>query len=148
MSDAASPCPYPAETLHTLLYVEDDPANLRLMERIIARRPGVRLHQAVSGTSGVEIALACRPTVILMDINLPDMSGFKALKILRADAATAHVPVIALSGNAMPMNVKSGLEAGFFRYLTKPIVLDELASALDKAFAYADALAVRKLKAS
>ena len=148
MAEAAIHDAYPAETLHTLLYVEDDPANLRLMQRIIARRPGVRLHQAVTGISGVEIALACRPTVILMDINLPDMSGFKALKTLRADPATAHVPVIALSGNALPMNVKSGLEAGFFRYLTKPIVLDELGKALDKAFAYADALAVRKTTAS
>ena len=73
------------------------------------------------------------------------MSGFKALKTLRADPSTAHVPVIALSGNAIPMNVKSGLEAGFFRYLTKPIVIDELANALDKAFAYSDALAVKKL---
>jgi len=80
-----------------------------------------------------------------MDINLPDMSGFKALKALRADPATALVPVIALSGNALPMNVKSGLEAGFFRYLTKPINLDELGNALDKAFAYADALAVKRL---
>ena len=136
------------ETPHTLLYVEDDPANLRLMQRIIARRPGVRLHQAVNGAAGIEIALACRPTVIMMDINLPDISGFKALQILRLDPGTKHIPVIALSANAVPLNVKSGLEAGFFRYLTKPIVLDELTIALDKAFAYADALAVKKLSAS
>ena len=57
MTEAAAPDAYPQETLHTLLYIEDDPANLRLMERIIARRPGVRLHQAVSGASGIEIAL-------------------------------------------------------------------------------------------
>ncbi len=136
------------ETPHTLLYVEDDPANLRLMERIIARRPGVRLHQAVSGASGIDIALACRPTVIMMDINLPDISGFKALRILRADPATAHIPVIALSANAVPLNVKSGLAAGFFRYLTKPIVLEELTNALDRALTFADALAVKKLRAS
>ena len=144
MLETAIPDATPEEAPHTLLYVEDNPANLRLMERIIARRPGMRLHQAVSGVSGIDIALACRPTVILMDINLPDISGFKALKILRADPITAHIPVIALSANAMPMNVKSGLEAGFFRYLTKPIVLDELTSAMDKALAYADALALKR----
>ena len=69
-------------------------------------------------------------------------------EVLKIGPITAHIPVIALSANAMPMNVKSGLEAGFFRYLTKPIVLDELAIALDRAFAYADALAVKKLRAS
>lgn len=148
MLETARPDASPVEAPHTLLYVEDDPANLRLMERIIARRPGVRLHLAVSGASGIEIALACRPTVILMDINLPDISGFKALKILRTDPGTAHIPVIALSANAMPMNVKSGLEAGFFHYLTKPIVLEELTNALDRALSFADALAVKKLRAS
>jgi CheY-like chemotaxis protein len=69
-----------------------------------------------------------------MDINLSDISGFKALKILHSDPATAHIPVIALSANAMPLNIESGLEAGFFLYLTKPIKISELMDALDFAW--------------
>ena len=118
---------------HTLLYVEDNPANLKLMESIVARRPGMRLLCALTGTKGIEMALASRPDVILMDINLPDISGFRALEILRANPATAHIVVIALSANGLLLNIKSGLEAGFFRYLTKPIVLEEFTHALDEA---------------
>ena len=121
-------------TLHTLLYVEDNPANLKLVEQIIARRPDMRLLTAVNGNIGIEIARASRPDVILMDINLPDISGIEALKILRADPATAHIPVIALSANAMPLDIERGLEAGFFRYLTKPIKVNEFMDALNVAF--------------
>ena len=75
------------------------------------------------------------PDVILMDINLPGISGIEALKILRADPATAHIPVIALSANAVPRDIEKGLEAGFFRYLTKPIRVNEFMDALDVALA-------------
>ncbi|MDP3184463.1 MAG: ATP-binding protein, partial [Anaerolineales bacterium] len=107
--------------LRTLLYVEDNPANLKLVEQIIARHPNIRLLTAVNGNSGIEIARASQPEVILMDINLPDISGFEAMKILRADPATAHIAVIALSANAIPRDIENGIAAGFFRYLTKPI---------------------------
>jgi len=125
------------EGLHTLLYVEDNPANMNLVEQIIARRHDISLLTAVNGNSGIEIARASRPDVILMDINLPDINGYKALEILRADPSTAHIPVVALSGNVMPMNIESGLEAGFFRYLTKPIKIDELMDTLDVALEFA-----------
>ena len=118
---------------HSLLYVEDNLANLKLMESIVARRPGMRLLCAQTGTKGVEMARASPPEAILMDINLPDISGFMALQLLRADPATQHIPVIALSANVLPINIASGLEAGFFRYLTKPIVLEEFTHALDEA---------------
>jgi adenylate cyclase len=117
--------------LHTVLYVEDNPANLKMVEHIIARNPDMRLLTAVNGFSGIEVARVSQPDVILMDINLPDISGFNALAILRSDPATAHIPVIALSANAMPLNIESGLEAGFFRYLTKPIKVDEFMEALE-----------------
>jgi CheY-like chemotaxis protein len=117
----------------TLLCVEDNPANLKLIKLFIAGYPDMRLLTAVDGNSGIEIARASRPEVILMDINLPDISGFKALEILRSDSATAHIPVIALSANAMPLNIESGLEAGFFRYLTKPIKAGEFKDALNAA---------------
>ena len=68
-----------------------------------------------------------------MDINLPDISGFEALKILRADPATAHIPIIAISANAVPRDIEKGLEAGFFNYLTKPIKVDQFMDALDVA---------------
>jgi CheY-like chemotaxis protein len=128
----------------TLLYVEDNPANLQLVEQIIARRPDLRLLSARTGTLGIELARASRPDVILMDINLPGMSGIKAMQILRADTATAHIPIVALSANALPRDIERGLEAGFFRYLTKPIKVSEFMDTLDVALKFAGQEVVRK----
>ena len=122
--------------LRTLLYVEDNPANLALVEQLIARRSDIRLLTAVTGPLGIELARASRPDVILMDINLPGMSGLDALKILRDDLATAHIPIVALSANAMPRDIKKGLEAGFFYYLTKPIKVDEFMDTIDVALEF------------
>jgi CheY-like chemotaxis protein len=119
--------------LRTLLYVEDNPANMMLVEDLIARRPDVRLLSATDGNRGVEIARASQPDVILMDINLPGISGVEALRILALDPATAHIPVIALSANAGPRDIAKGLEAGFFRYLTKPIKVPEFMETLEVA---------------
>ncbi len=94
---------------------------------------------AHDGNVGIMLARTHLPDVILMDINLPGISGFQALKILREDPATADIPVIALSANAIPCDVKKGLEAGFFSYLTKPIKVDELISVLDMAIKHAHA---------
>lgn len=124
--------------LRTLLYVEDNQANLSLVEQLIARRPDMRLLTAGEGTRGIALARTYQPEVILMDINLPGISGIQALKILRADPATAHIPIVALSANAMPRDIKKGLEAGFFRYLTKPIKVDEFMETLDVALEFAE----------
>ncbi|HUW36584.1 MAG TPA: PAS domain S-box protein [Rhodocyclaceae bacterium] len=121
----------------TLLYVEDNPANLALVEQLIARRSDLKLLTAIDGYLGIQLARAFQPDVILMDINLPGISGFGALKILREDPATAHIPVIALSANAVPRDIEKGMEAGFFRYLTKPIKVDEFMDALDIALHHA-----------
>jgi PAS domain S-box-containing protein len=121
----------------TLLYVEDNPANLTLVEQLIARRSDLKLLTAIDGHLGIQLARAYQPDVILMDINLPGISGFGALKILHEDPATAHIPVIALSANAVPRDIEKGLEAGFFRYLTKPIKVLEFMDALDVALHYA-----------
>jgi CheY-like chemotaxis protein len=126
-----------AAPLRTLLYVEDNPANLKLIEQLIARRPDMRLLTATDGHLGIQLARAHQPEVILMDINLPGISGIEALKILREDPATAHIPVVALSANAMPRDVEKGLQAGFFRYLTKPIRVDEFMDTLDVALKFA-----------
>jgi PAS domain S-box-containing protein len=119
--------------LKTLLYVEDNPANRKLVERIIGRHADLRLMTAATGRSGIEMARAHHPDLILMDINLPDISGFEALIGLRTSPVTAHIPVVAISANAMPLDVESGLKAGFFRYLTKPIKVREFMEAVDLA---------------
>ena len=123
--------------LRTLLYVEDNPANLKLIEQLIKRRPDMRLASARDGNMGIQLARANQPEVILMDINLPGISGIEALRILRDDPATAHIPVVALSANAMPRDIEKGLQAGFFRYLTKPIRVNEFMQTLDAALEFA-----------
>jgi PAS domain S-box-containing protein len=137
---------YAAARSHTLLYVEDNPANLMLVEDLIARRPDIRLLSAADGSRGVEIALESCPDVILMDINLPGISGVEALRILGRHAATTRIPVIALSANAGPRDIAKGLEAGFFRYLTKPIKVVEFMKTLDEALVFADATPVPRSK--
>ncbi|QBQ98806.1 PAS domain-containing hybrid sensor histidine kinase/response regulator [Paraburkholderia pallida] len=119
----------------TVLYIEDNPANLKLVEQLIARRPDIRMLSAMTGQLGVELASSALPQVIVMDINLPDISGVEALSILRKNPATAQIPVLALSANAMPRDVEKGLKAGFFRYLTKPIKIDQFMEALAEAIA-------------
>ena len=126
------------EVRRTLLYIEDNQANMQLVEQLIARRPDMRLLSAGDGMSGIEIARTHQPEVILMDINLPGINGIQALRILRKDPITAHIPVLAISANAMPHDIKKGLEAGFFRYLTKPIKVDEFMDALDTALELAE----------
>jgi CheY-like chemotaxis protein len=122
--------------LRTLLYVEDNPANLELVEQLIARRLDLRLLSAADGNLAIEYARAYQPEVILMDINLPGISGIEAMKILQADPSTAHIPIVALSANAVPRDIARGLEAGFFNYLTKPIKVDQFMEALDVALRY------------
>ena len=125
----------------TVLCVEDNPANLELVKQLIARRPDLRLLCATDGSLGVASARANRPDVILMDINMPVMNGIDALKILRRDPSTAHIPIIALSANAMPQDIAKGLENGFFSYLTKPLLVSQFIQTLDAALDFALATA-------
>jgi PAS domain S-box-containing protein len=119
----------------TLLCVEDNPANLMLVEQLLARRSDICLLSAQNGSLGIEMARNLRPDIILMDIHLPGINGISALRILANDPATAHIPVIALSANAMQRDVQKGLAAGFFRYLTKPIKVNEFMDTLDAVLA-------------
>lgn len=123
---------------YTVLYVEDNPANMKLVEKIIARHPNIKLLTAVSGISGVEIARSSHPDVILMDINLPGINGIDALKILGKDPLTANIPVIAVSANAMALDVEMGMKTGFFNYIAKPIKVDELMGALNMALKFSE----------
>jgi PAS domain S-box-containing protein len=124
--------------VHTLLYVEDNKANMALVEQLVARRPDLRLLGAEDAMRGIALARAHQPDLILMDINLPGINGMQALAILREDAATRHIPVLALSANAMPRDIEKGMAAGFFRYLTKPIRVPEFMAALDEGLALTD----------
>ncbi|HJV67882.1 ATP-binding protein [Ideonella sp.] len=137
-TDAASEaCPPEAGPVATVLCVEDNPASLALIQAALAGRPGVRLIAAPNGQRGLELARSRQPDVILMDNNMPVLTGTAAQAMLRTDPRTAHIPVIAVSANAMPNAVSKGLEAGFFRYLTKPVDLRALNEALDSALAVA-----------
>ena len=135
---AVAPAAAPSDPQgRSLLCVEDNPANLMLVEKLMARRPDIRLLTARDGARGIEIARAERPDVILMDINLPGINGIQALAILAQFPETRAIPVIAVSANAMPRDIERGLEAGFFRYLTKPIKVNEFMDTLDTALALA-----------
>lgn len=134
--DAAPPA-QGAARLRTVLFIEDNQGDMKLVEKIITRHPDMRLLTAVNGKSGVEIACSSRPDLILMDINLPDISGFKALELLRSVPATANIPVIAISSNTLPINIRSGMEAGFFHYLVKPIKVDEFMAVVEVALEFA-----------
>jgi CheY-like chemotaxis protein len=130
----------------TLLYVEDNPADLELVEQLIARRPDLQLLSAADGSLGIEFARASQPEVILMDINLSGISGIEAMQSLRADRSTAHVPIIALSANAVPHDIERCLQAGFFSYLTKPIKVGQFMDALDAALDFSRTASRRTAK--
>jgi PAS domain S-box-containing protein len=136
--NAATACelpPRPAAGGRTILYVEDNDANMRLIERLFAGHAGMRLLLAETAREGLRIARGARPDLILMDIHLPDLDGYEALADLRADPATQAIPVIALSADAMPADIARGLRAGFARYVTKPIDLKELLLTVDQVLA-------------
>ena len=136
VADTASLVPaLPASNLpaRTLLYVEDNPTNLELVKQLLERRPDLRLLSAANGKLGIMLARACRPDLILMDINLPGIDGIETMRILRTDPATQPIPVIALSAYALHADIENGLAAGFADYLTKPIKVDRFMAVLDAA---------------
>ena len=92
---------------------------------------------AQNGRDGINLARVSLPDVILMDINLPGISGIDAMKILRHDPVTAHIPIVALTANAIPRDIEKGLEAGFYRYLTKPIKVNEFLETLSEVMEFA-----------
>ncbi len=135
----AAQTPIALDSLRTLLYVEDNPANLELVEQVIARRADLRLLSAADASLGIEFARLYQPAVVLMDLNLPGLNGTDAMRILRADPSTAHIPIIALSANAVPRDIQKGMDAGFFDYVTKPFKVQQLLAALDAALVFSSA---------
>ncbi|PYN69748.1 MAG: hypothetical protein DMD93_05990 [Candidatus Rokuibacteriota bacterium] len=118
----------------TVLYIEDNVANLRLLERIISRRPGLTLLSAMQGSQGLELARAHRPDVILLDLHLPDLPGDEVLLRLRDDLRTREIPVVILSADATPGQVTRLRARGAHAYVTKPLDVGRLLTLLDEIF--------------
>jgi PAS domain S-box-containing protein len=127
----------PALVQRTVLYVEDNPDNIALMTQLLAARPDLRLLGAPDAMRAVAMARSLAPDLVVMDINLPDISGLEVLQLLQAEPTTRGIPVLALSANAMPGDIQKGLAAGFYRYITKPIKVNEFLQALDEGLAVA-----------
>lgn len=125
--------------LRTVLYVEDNPANLYLMQKIFATRKDLVLLAAPSAELGLEIARSRHPDLILLDINLPGMDGYQMLALLKADPALKFIPVVAVTVNAMTRDIKRGMAAGFSGFLTKPVEIEQLHKIVDACLTAASA---------
>jgi PAS domain S-box-containing protein len=119
-----------APPVYTVIYIEDDEATLILVEYLAAQHPGLRLLTACDAMSGIDMVRSLQPDVILMDVNLPGINGYDALRILQRDPLMAGIPVVAISANAFSDDIKRGLAAGFFRYVTKPFEVDDFMQTL------------------
>jgi signal transduction histidine kinase/ActR/RegA family two-component response regulator len=124
----------------TMLYVEDNPSNIQLMRDLMETVPDTKLLIAADPVTGLDLAMGHQPDVIVLDINLPGMSGFDVLARLQDREETKHIPVLALSANALPREIEKGLRAGFRRYLTKPLNVQEFMEALADAMEPVDAV--------
>jgi len=122
----------PAERDGTVLYIEDNLSNLRLVERTLALRPGVKLIPAMQGRLGLALAQQHRPDLILLDLHLPDISGEQVLRELQGDPGLRQTPVVVLSADATPGQVQRLLAAGVRAYLTKPLDVRQLLALLDE----------------
>lgn len=118
-----------------VLYIEDDPVNFTLVERILEFRPALKLMHARSGGDGVEMAQTLRPKLVLLDLNLPDMHGSEVLRQLQRQPETADVPVVVLSADATPSQIERLLTAGARNYLTKPFDIDPFLAVVDEMVA-------------
>ncbi len=117
---------------HTLLYIEDNPANLKLVTQLLGQRRHLSLLTAHTPALGLELAETRKPDLILLDINMPGMNGYELIKRLKADENIKDIPVIALTANAMPRDAERSIKAGFSAYLTKPLNVAEFFKTLDR----------------
>lgn len=115
-----------------VLYIEDNPSNLKLVTQLLGRRPDIELLAASTPVQGIALALAGAPELILLDINMPDMNGYQVLELLKQESKLKNVPVIAVTANAMPRDVERGMAAGFAEYLTKPLDITRFMNTIDR----------------
>ena len=116
----------------TILYIEDNLSNLELVRRVLNRRPGIRLIDAMQGRLGVDLAREHHPDLILLDLHLPDISGTEVLRQVREDPRTNGIPVIVISADATPGQIERLLTDGALAYLTKPLEVKKLLTLLDQ----------------
>ena len=119
-------------TQHKILYIEDNPANLNLVEQILAHREHIQLITSETPASGIELAKTHKPELILLDINLPGMDGYQVLKVFKADKNLVNIPVIAVTAMAMLSDIERGKAEGFIDYVTKPLDIKEFLITIDK----------------
>jgi len=122
----------PATSQCDILYIEDDPANFALVQRILEQRPTVKLLQATCGEIGLTLAETHGPKLILLDLNLPDIHGSEVLRRVQQDAATMHIPVVVISANATASQIERLLSAGARNYLTKPFSIQPFLAVVDE----------------
>jgi PAS domain S-box-containing protein len=126
------------EQRHRVLCIDDNPVNLKLIAQMLRLRPAIHLIAAHTPELGIELALAHRPELILLDINMPGMNGYQVLDVLKADARLAAIPVIAVTANAMPRDIENGRAAGFIEYLTKPLDVGHFLKSIDHFLIHAE----------
>ena len=117
--------------MKTILYIEDDASLRQLVDFMLQKKDDIRYLQEETGAAGLRAAREILPDIILLDLSLPDISGFEVLSHLKRDGGTGPIPVIAVSGDSLPEDVAKGLEAGFDGYLTKPLGVSEFYSLID-----------------
>jgi CheY-like chemotaxis protein len=115
----------------TVLYIEDNIGNVRLLERLLVHRPNIHLITTLQGSLGFELAQQHRPDLILLDVHMPDLSGYEVLKLLRGDERTDSIPVVMLSADASHEQIQRFRDAGALDYLTKPLDLQSFLTQLD-----------------
>jgi CheY-like chemotaxis protein len=117
---------------HVVLYIEDNPSNLRLIERVLARRPQLKLLTTMQGSLGIDLAREHHPDLILLDLNLPDIPGHDVMRRLQETPATSTIPVVVLTADATKGEAERLLQAGARAYITKPINVQEVLDVLDE----------------
>jgi CheY-like chemotaxis protein len=131
----ASLSPANSQKSITVLYIEDDLFNRQLVRLILEKRENITLLEAGTGAAGLQCFREHRPEIVLLDLSLPDSSGYEILKNIQRDNDINSPPVIAVSGDSLPEDISKGINAGFQGYITKPIIIEELFKALDIAIA-------------
>lgn len=130
LNDANTPVEVGMAT-STVLAIDDNPANLKLIAKVMGTRDNIHLLSAHTPELGIELALAHRPDLILLDINMPGMDGYQVLEVLKSHMVLRAIPVIAVTANAMPHDIERGKRAGFANYMTKPIQISALMETIE-----------------
>jgi PAS domain S-box-containing protein len=130
--DVTTPANSSADRSATVLYVEDNIGNVRLLERLLVHRPNINLITSLQGREGLELAHQHRPDLILLDVHMPDLSGYEVLELLRRDERTSSIPVVMLSADASREQIQRFRDAGARDYLTKPLDLQSFLAQLDE----------------